>query len=1032
MTLTDGLFGRKSVREALKDWHQSKELGEHPLARLQLTELRRRQARQSYSDTPAGRGVALRQVLHEVLEAMKPDEPTPDFNNPQWRYYLILYQQYVKEQRAAQIQDMLGISESGYFKDQRQALERLGNILREREVAVSAVAAVEEDAALPADTPSPPPAAEPPTAVAPLYYVPLQPTPFIGRAQELQQIEQALAEPGCRLLTLVGPGGIGKTRLAVESAQRLSARFAHGVVFVPLAPLRNADLLAPTIASAVQLALGSAEDVRRRIVQFLQPRQMLIVLDNFEQVVAGAELLRYLLDHCPQLKLLVTSRFSLDLHGEWILEVDGLDLPLRPDDERFEEYAGIRLFAAAMRRVQPGATLAAADRPCILQLCRQLGGMPLGIELAASWLPLLPCAEIVAEIGRNADFLASSLRDLPPRHRSLRGVFDHSWELLSGPERKALQRLAVFAGSFSREAAQEAASANLLLLRSLKNKSLLRVDASGRYAVQELLRQYAEEKLRLDGEEWRAARQRHSRYYLSFLQERGVHLRGGPQQLRAQRQLLPEINDIRAAWEWAVRDGQTALVLESAPALYLLYDLLNRAREGLAAFEQATAVPWPSDDSDGRACALLCQALRVHFHARLGNEQTAADLLRRCFGELCAAREQIAPHWFAWTALAGMAVPVAAPPFDVHVLYRDALAIFKARGDVWGQAHLELRYGVVLRLLDVPEQKQQAAELFRHSLTLHEVLPDLWGVSKCLNYLGHIAYESGDYAAAERYGRRSLELYQELGDRLGMAHAFYSLGQVRSTQGDYATAQQYYRDGLAVYRELGNAQELAAGLDSLGYVTYLRGAYAEAERYYRESLSLSRTLGDLSGTAWSLHNLGDIARVSGDYEQARALYQESHDLHRAHNPLSWGRMVALDKLGLIGQLAGDWQVAWQDHRRALQLSIRIARPRESLDALWALAQVALARPAEIVTAEAATAEAVREMALLWLATILAHPGAAQETRRAAAARWEALTADMPAEAIAHLRARGAALSLPDLLHLPLLGESFSDSTTNTT
>jgi tetratricopeptide (TPR) repeat protein len=323
---------------------------------------------------------------------------------------------------------------------------------------------------------------------------------------------------------------------------------------------------------------------------------------------------------------------------------------------------------------------------------------------------------------------------------------------------------------------------------------------------------------------------------------------------------------------------------------------------------------------------------------------------------------------------------------QIDTLYNQAQRFFSEMGDAWCRAHLELNRAMQLRQLDQPGLRATIRALFQHALALLEALPDLWGVSRALNFLGTLAWEQGDYDAALSFGQRSLELYQELGDRLGTAYAFCTVGQVFSTRGHYALGQSYYQDGLAIYRELGNSQELAAGLDSLGYVTWLLGDLDEAEACYRESLALSRSLNDKSGTAWSLHNLGDIARARRDYEQARQLYEESQALHFADNPQSWGRIAALIKLGQIELLLQNREMAWEYHYQAWQLALQTGRPREALDALWALFQVV---QGSVGSSSATHCQALR----IWLYLVCHHPGTAEDTRRDAGVARDALSAD---------------------------------------
>ena len=276
-----------------------------------------------------------------------------------------------------------------------------------------------------------------------------QVTHFVGREDELGLIATRLCDPGCRLLTLVGPGGIGKTRLAVEAATQLHAEFPDGVCFVALAPVGSPSVLASTIAEALSAPLYGAADPGAQLLTFLAGKRMLVVLDNFEHLLQGARLLATLLDGAPGLKLLVTSQERLDLLQEWLLPLRGLPFPSDAHPaEAVETYSAIELFVQRAVHVQPDFALTPDVYPAVQRICGLVDGLPLGIELAAPWVRLLPCAEIAGEIAKNVDFLATSSHHVPERHRSLRAAFKHSWGLLPDAERAVFQRLSVFRGGF--------------------------------------------------------------------------------------------------------------------------------------------------------------------------------------------------------------------------------------------------------------------------------------------------------------------------------------------------------------------------------------------------------------------------------------------------------------------------------------------------------------------------------------------------------------------------------------------------------
>ena len=334
--------------------------------------------------------------------------------------------------------------------------------------------------------------------------LPAAPTPLVGRESELAALTQLLDNPQCRLLTLVGPGGIGKTRLAIEAAAARREVFVDGVVLASLAAVNSPTFMLPALASALGFSFYGSTNPRNQLLNHLSEKQMLLVLDNLEQLLEGVELVADILRRAPGLKLLATSRERLNLLGEWVVEVQGLAVPPAGQAKGVEECSAVALFVQSARRAKAGFALRAGDEPAVAHICRLVEGMPLAIELAASWVRMLSCQEIAREIEHNLDFLVASTRDLPERHRSLWAVFDHSWKLLSGEEQRELSQLSVFRGGFTRQAAEAVAGASLAALSSLVTKSLVRrasaLDDLTYYDLHELVRQYAHVQLRGAGD----------------------------------------------------------------------------------------------------------------------------------------------------------------------------------------------------------------------------------------------------------------------------------------------------------------------------------------------------------------------------------------------------------------------------------------------------------------------------------------------------------------------------------------------------
>jgi len=363
-----------------------------------------------------------------------------------------------------------------------------------------------------------------PPADEPRHNLPVQPTPFVGREAELTELARLLDDPGVHLLTILGAGGMGKTRLALEAGAAQMGNFERGVYFVSLAPLQSIEAIVPTVAEALGFSFytdaegGAKAEPRQQLLDYLRQKRMLILMDNFEHLLDGVNLVTDILETAPDVKILAASRARLSVQGEHLFHLTGMDFPDWETPEDAAECSAVKLFLQSARRTRPGFELVTDDLKYISRICRLVRGMPLGILMVAAWVEMLTPAEIAGEIGQGLDFLETDLRDVPERQRSMRAVFDHSWNLLTEREQEVFQGLSVFRGGFTRQAAQRVTVASLRELMALVNKSLLRRAPTGRYEVHELLRQYAAEKLDQSPSASETARDRHRAYYTAALQ----------------------------------------------------------------------------------------------------------------------------------------------------------------------------------------------------------------------------------------------------------------------------------------------------------------------------------------------------------------------------------------------------------------------------------------------------------------------------------------------------------------------------------
>jgi predicted ATPase len=411
-----------------------------------------------------------------------------------------------------------------------------------------------------------------------------QPIPFVGRGAEIGALSKRLSDPHCRLLTIVGPGGIGKTRLTIEVAQGQLAAFQDGVYFVSFVAVSSPSLMAYAVSDALDLSLLGQEAPHLQLAHLLKDKTLLLVLDNLEHLLADLGLIHSLLAHAPKVKLFVTSREPLNLQAEHVFDLRGMDVPKQAVN--IEAYDAVKLFLQSARQRRADFELDDTTAPAVSRICQLVGGMPLALELAASWLRALSPDEIANEIERGIDILQSSARDLPARHHSIRAVFDHSWRLLSEQEQAVLRRLAVFRGGFTREAAAEVAGASLAILAGLVDKSLLRTVPGGRYRRHPLVIQYAQERLAKHPEEKAQAEEKHGLYYLRLVQERAGDLRSLKKK-ETRTMLQEEIANISTAWRWAVEHERVEELKRNARAIT---DILGkRWQEGLELFTLAVS-----------------------------------------------------------------------------------------------------------------------------------------------------------------------------------------------------------------------------------------------------------------------------------------------------------------------------------------------------------------------------------------------------------------------------------------------------------
>ena len=707
-------------------------------------------------------------------------------------------------------------------------------------------------------------------------------TPFIGREQELLALGQMLCDPQCLLLTIVGPGGFGKTRLAIEAANQYKDRFPDGVWFVPLAALNSPALLLTAIAGAVNFRFQDPTDPQTQLLRYLCTKKLLLILDNAEHLLDGVGLFTEILKHCPQVKLLVTSRERINLLSEWVFEVQGLPVPASDQEEQFASYSAVALFVQSARRVRAGFELREEDRHWALKICQILEGMPLGIELAAAWVGLLSCEAIAREIEHNLDFLTVSMRDLPERHRSLRATVDHSWKLLNEEEKVTLSRLSVFHGNFRREAAEEICGASLAVLASLRDKMLLYRMDEDFFHLHEFIRAYARERLDASDEAPEIHRL-HAEYFVVLSEAARAQIRG-PEQSRWLERLEQDHDNIRAALAWSTHPSHHAaeLGLRLCAALGYFWDMHGHASEGRRWLQTALELPIPSSSGEESPDTKLEMGTYVDLRIKV---LVTSGGLATLQGDYDAARSY----------------------------GREALLLCQQTGN-------KLYMATCLNNLGNTEvhlgNYSQALVLHEQALALRRELEDKPGIAVSLVNMGFAANSVGDYPSARAFFLECVSLRQELGDKFGIALALGNLGEVAIAEQDYASAQSFLEESLNIRREIGDERGIAFCLVHFANLERARRNYLKARDLYREGLLLYRKIGDRRAIASALQwraelyaSMGQVAQAVRLWSAAEMVYQilgvpilPSYRSHYEH--------VLADARSELGE--GIFQQAWAE------------------------------------------------------------------------------------------------------------------------
>ena len=714
--------------------------------------------------------------------------------------------------------------------------------------------------------------------------LPVEPAPFIGREAELAEIGRLLLQRGCRLVTVVGLGGSGKTRLAVEAARRANTEqaveFLNGVHFVPLPEVGTVDAIAPALVEVLAITGGGQSRPRRQLVDYLQGKEMLLVLDNFEHLQQGVQQLVEILAHAPGVKMLVTSREPLQVEQEWRVVMDGMTYPSRPEDDGFASYDAVQLFVQAARQVQPDFAVTDSNRHDIWRLCRAVEGMPLALTLAAPWLRATDIAAIVQEVETGLEILASELRNIPARQRSLRVVCEHSWQLLARRERELLASLAVFRGGCTLEAAHAVAGATLAQMAALVDRSFVRHsrDSSGdhrsaksRYTLHELIRQFANGKLAEIDVGIATLAAAHSRYFAEWVQTcYSRYLAGKFPQVIAD--LAVERDNVRAAWFW----------------------LVERVRDDAAAAEDAGCL-----ETLARFALVLAWSSRKSTHHLEGLE-----LLEAASQALALAQEAAEAHTELQRILDGVAARLQ--------IYRATLLYYTG-------AYVETQQ----RIEDALPLVHAAGWVADEALALDTL-------AKCVR-------RRGDYAAAKTLAARTKALYASINDEVGRMQGVVAVAVVAADEGDYVLAEAAGQEAIDFYAQLNDTASLTLTQSNLANTFIRQEKYAAAQPLLEGAYARASAEGNLFSLMMTATNLAAVADGIGDDAQAERYAREALARAREIGDRRWSA-VNLNRLSRIAIRKGAWQIAEDNAQAALALTRAIPSEIDIMSDLSCLAQ----------------------------------------------------------------------------------------------
>ena len=666
--------------------------------------------------------------------------------------------------------------------------------------------------------------------------LPIDKTPFVGRRREVADLDALLQDPECRLVTILGPGGIGKTRLAVELARSVAGRFDDGLVYVDLQSLTNAHYLAETIAEGSGLQLVG-DQTTEQLIRFLKNRELLLLLDNFEQPPAGANLISVVLSAAPAVRFVVTSREVLNLQEEWLYPLHGLGLPQDVEDPReaVRTSEAVQLYIQRASRVRLNFDVD-ADPGSVIRICELVEGMPLAIELAASWSRVMDAKSIAHELEIGLGILATSMRNMPDRHRSIYATLNQSWQRLNESQQRTLAQLSVFHGGFRREQAELVTGASLSLLAQLMDQSLLNREPEGRYAMHELVRKFAADKLSDDPDLESFTRERHAEAYAAFLHARAKEI-FGHRQHDILEEIRPELANVLAAQQWGMDRSDVEILNRLVYGYYIYCDYRGHYRQNTEVLRQMVRRLVEMDSSPEVLQSLAaCYAYLGWCYIRLGQLETSVAYSERA--QAILTEFEIDP----------------ASGFDSEPLAALALAYH-----VQGNYEKALTYAMEAHQRTVERDDESNLMIADYVL--------------CNVYLAR-----NDLEQARSYGQNAASLAHGSGNSWFHANVLTVLGAIAESQGDVVRARQLYQESYALKEGAVDPEGMAVALNKLGELALKVGDSREAKSLHDRSLALYERISDPGGRAITHQGLGNAAAAEGHVAQAAIEYTRALEI----------------------------------------------------------------------------------------------------------------------------------------------------------